>query len=150
MKAAIRGFRLSSLLVLVVACNRGPVLFDTAGTPPSSPTHHVRIEGTVVSLSGTGLESIGVGARYAASSAPERRVSVIGGSYTDASGAYLFEVKASAPRTRDGTADVYIHATQYGSPGQTVVHDSVLMAVQLVPLDQLPTVTRAPRIRLPI
>lgn len=150
MRATRQGLQLGCLLTVVLACNSRLVHEDTAGTPPASPTHHARVEGGVVGSTGEGLESVGVGARYAASSAPERRVSVTGGAYTDAAGVYSFELKASTPKTRDGTADIYVHATKYGGPGQTVVEDSVLVTVQLVPLERVPPVRRAPTIRLPI
>jgi hypothetical protein len=142
--------RLGPLLTLVLGCSRMPIAQDSAGTPPAYPTHHARVEGMVVGAGGQPLKAISVGARYAASSAPARRVNVTGGTHTDTSGAYGFDVESSAPKTPDGVADIYAHASKYGDPGQTVMEDSVLITVRLVPLDRPPLVTRAPPLRLPI
>jgi len=137
-----------SALLLLAACTTSDRTTGT-GTPPSEPTHHAVVEGSVTDAAGVGLEGAGVGARFAQGSLPDRQLSVVGGTYTQGDGTYRFTVEGTAPHRSDGVADFQVHATIYAPPGGRVRQDSVLVTARFAPLDQPPDVVRVPQLRLP-
>jgi len=98
-------------------------------------THHAVVQGTVAAANGQPLAGINVGVRFARSSPLVRQVSVAGGGRTDETGLYRFEIQASPPKTPDGAANLYVVAFRYGKPGEVAASDSILVTVNLVPVD---------------